>query len=1554
MDLTPSTILDWLSTLDNEETKRSKLKNRLPETSDWVLNTPELNSWMSGQSSSPVLWCYGLPGTGKSTISSIIIAHLERQISHPKEALAYVFSNYDKKISGLDSLSSICKQLASQCPELPWQLVKLYTQMAPEGKRPDIDEIMLLNVAMCDYFSQVFIIVDGIGGVTLDWGRETLLSKLQWMRNHGARILISSGTHGDRPERCGCLEDIELALEDEPQLLIRPSAKDLSAFVEHKFKEHDNWQALLQREGIHLDEFVDRVTAESGGVYLIADLQIKRALRGLEFRTDSQLSSTLTAESLKHLADRLAIIDKLPSTKSTLANRIFDWVAHAVVPLNLSELCHAILSIKLSDSDDYRFLVSQDDVLITFRNMGDEDSPGERISIITLCEELIHVMEDHHVRLWDNHTLNKVQQEQFFPGGQFRIALSCLLIMSKDFLIEWYHDPFRETTVDVAPALEYCQKHWAVHYLACTEDDNLEALDRWALTYLECIYRTPARWIEIRKPMYDKEYQVLITDDETPIMKAARLGLNRLLEPLIESKRYDINAKSWKHETAMSIAVTSQHNGAVQILYRYGASIHYKDEYGQSLLHLAVQKDDEVMTALLLNCGLSADTPASGGQDFKTPLQVAAANNSVRSGKLLLAENIDTKGALEAAAGVGALEIVKLLVEHGCKLAIPGGKDSRSSALGEAIRSGSVSLVEYMIAHGVDVSEPDDRRTTPIHIAARFGSLEIIKTLVNHGADPFALDDGPNDVCLGDCAMSTLVRQGNQETVQFLLSRLHPGVSHDSLFRIAIAAVEAKDPNLEVLNLILPRIPRTINYSRPSIKDTLLGAAVYCNDESVLLNLLSQDLPTQTPDDQGWTALHLAAHSEREYAAKILLNHGADPNEKSKHGMTPLHIAAYKGNVNLINLLIEHGADVCMKASDNSTPLVAAAYNSMKAAVSLLLEHKSPVNESNMNGETVVHHAVMDDDIELLEVILKYQPDLMIQSWRAGSPLHHTAFKGSLKMMNLLIANGARLDQSFEYHGGRYEPPEEYGWDAALCWSQRGNESRSRPHRNWSIIEPGWRPLHSAVGGGHVDAVHLLLKHGADLSSKDNSGETALHTAASACFPGIIQVLLDHGANVSEKNAAGDTPMHSVASAPIATKNTKMANRFKCACTLRHEEEEKHGHVDHSKLDCVTKLLAFGADINAENNLAFTPLILAVQAGNEDVVNAILSHVSESSENLSKDGYLMLLRHCGSGANAKLLQQVSDVATETIESKAAWNDLLFKACPVGNHELVDLALQKGAIWTRKNWDDANPFLEAVVDGHHPTVKLLLEAGANPDEEDELGRNSLHLACYTKPDKEYKTLFVDFMDNNKYMIVRELLLHNAQYNSRTPSGDTPLHFAVVAGRLDIVRGLIALGSSVDMRNKRGETPLHVAVSTWIFPDIVEHLLRNKACASAQDLSGYTPLHRIRNRRQEGIRAMELLLSHGCDTSIRARNGDMAHHSTFKRGNWSVSKLLMESAGTVNEKGFKGRTVLHVAVRRGQRDMEDSLVKLGADWEISDDSGRSPRDYVQERGNIILLD
>ena len=61
----------------------------------------------------------------------------------------------------------------------------------------------------------------------------------------------------------------------------------------------------------------------------------------------------------------------------------------------------------------------------------------------------------------------------------------------------------------------------------------------------------------------------------------------------------------------------------------------------------------------------------------------------------------------------------------------------------------------------------------------------------------------------------------------------------------------------------------------------------------------------------------------------------------------------------------------------------------------------------------------------------------------------------------------------------------------------------------------GWTGLHSAAQGGHVDAVRLLLKHGADPNAREEGDNTyPLHWAAAGGYLEIVRALLDAGGDV--------------------------------------------------------------------------------------------------------------------------------------------------------------------------------------------------------------------------------------------------------------------------------------------------------------------------------------------------------------------------------------------------------------------------------------------------------
>lgn len=75
----------------------------------------------------------------------------------------------------------------------------------------------------------------------------------------------------------------------------------------------------------------------------------------------------------------------------------------------------------------------------------------------------------------------------------------------------------------------------------------------------------------------------------------------------------------------------------------------------------------------------------------------------------------------------------------------------------------------------------------------------------------------------------------------------------------------------------------------------------------------------------------------------------------------------------------------------------------------------------------------------------------------------------------------------------------------------------------------GLAPLHVAAVNGHIDAIHFLLRNGADVDLCSLYDGTALNYAASGAHPEAVQIILDAGAQTSVRPAhESDTPLYSV------------------------------------------------------------------------------------------------------------------------------------------------------------------------------------------------------------------------------------------------------------------------------------------------------------------------------------------------------------------------------------------------------------------------------------------
>ncbi|KAI0278214.1 hypothetical protein BGY98DRAFT_1096891 [Russula aff. rugulosa BPL654] len=106
-------------------------------------------------------------------------------------------------------------------------------------------------------------------------------------------------------------------------------------------------------------------------------------------------------------------------------------------------------------------------------------------------------------------------------------------------------------------------------------------------------------------------------------------------------------------------------------------------------------------------------------------------------------------------------------------------------------------------------------------------------------------------------------------------------------------------------------------------------------------------------------------------------------------------------------------------------------------------------------------------------------------------------------------------------------------------------------------------PLHVASHEGHVDAVHVLLDHGAHVNAQERGNLK------------VVQLLLEHEATLNARSEANNTPVY-------------LASR--------------EGH-----LEVVRLLLSLGADVHIEG-LRGTPFQIATQWGHHDIAQLLLEH----------------------------------------------------------------------------------------------------------------------------------------------------------------------------------------------------------------------------------------------------------------------------------------------------------------------------------------------------------
>ncbi|KAF8980274.1 hypothetical protein BGZ46_004415 [Entomortierella lignicola] len=482
----------------------------------------------------------------------------------------------------------------------------------------------------------------------------------------------------------------------------------------------------------------------------------------------------------------------------------------------------------------------------------------------------------------------------------------------------------------------------------------------------------------------------------------------------------------------------------------------------------------------------------------------------------------------------------------------------------------------------------------------------------------------------------------------------------------------------------------------------------------------------------------------------------------------------------------------------------------------------------------------------------------------------------------------------------------------------------------WNMIDillhEGYNPMALRVDGAtplHIlvqeqpeslEAIKLLVQHGADVNHETEKGLTVLHTLAHSYKSGCLEamkLLVSLGANVKAISLHGWSVMHTFA--------RYNAQPYECIKYLIEHGVDVHSQTDeqctvlHALARCIFKgeysreskdmlktiklVVENGVDVNAKTIKQWTALHYTAKDNPEPV--EALAYLLENGADVNvigADGWSVL--HCLVRYNKTPLEGIKLLVKAGVDV-----NVLKAGHATALHSLA------------KHCQDPYESYESI--------KVLLDAGVDFNKQGKKEWTTLHFLVYS---------------NKKPMAALRLLLEaGATVHDKTADGWSPTHLLANSNEdpLEALKILVEFGADVNAVGKNGWSVLHSVARCTPQPlESIRFLLSCGADPTVTTQDGWSILHFLANYCSDPLESMRLLIEAGADVNAKTKSDWTSLHLVARANPQPLElfKLLLSYGADATAIGHKNWTVLHSLVRYNPEPYECILLLLeaGADF------------------------